>query len=119
MTIARGVQALSGYIAHINICQPDSEQTTSGISRFEDWALKQYAHGSPQQDLLVSLIHFNIARSLIRNTQILEISSEEMDDNAISRFCALGPKATDDEKALSLPPSLQPTKLQKATLHHP
>lgn len=42
-----------------------------------------------------------------------------MHDNAISRFCALGPKTMDDEKALSLPPSLQPTKLQKATLHHP
>lgn len=89
------------------------------LHRIENWALRQYAQGSPQQDLLISFIHFNIARSLVQNTQILEISSQEMDDNAISQFCALGSKIMDSEKILSLPLSLQPTKLQKATSHHP
>lgn len=64
-------------------------------------------------------MHFNIARSLVQNTQILELTSQEMHDDAISRFCALGPKTMNDKEALSLPPSLQPTKLQKATVHHP
>lgn len=119
VTTACTLQPLPCYISQINVCRPDSERTTSQISRFENWALRQYAQGSPQQDLLISFIHFNIARSLVRNTQILEINSQEMDDNAISRFCALGPKTVDNEKALSLPLSLQPTNLQKATPHHP
>ena len=89
------------------------------LHRIENWALRQYAQGSPQQDLLISLVHFNIARSLVQNTQILEISSQGMDDNAISQFYALGPKTMDNEKTLSLPLSLQPTKLQKAMPHHP
>lgn len=93
------MQAICDYVAHINICQSEFEQTPSGIPWFEDRALKQYAHGSLRQGLLVSLIHLNIALPLVRNTQTMEFSSQEMDDDASSRFCALDPKTTIDEKS--------------------
>jgi Domain of unknown function (DUF3425) len=87
------------------------------MHHFEAMAYRQYMLGSPRTDLLLHLIQFNFTNALIENTKILGLASEGLHDDAISPFNTAGPFQYDLEA--SLPPSLQPTLVQRTIPHHP
>lgn len=69
-------------------------------------------------DHLISLVYYNVYRALISNVHILglDLNLMYMDDYP-SPFLPLSQSATSNIHAL--PPSLQPTELQKTVAHHP
>jgi Domain of unknown function (DUF3425) len=69
-------------------------------------------------DHLISLVYYNVYRALIANVAILGLDLDLMTtDDYPSPFTPLSPTAS---SALnSLPPSLQPTALQRSIAHHP
>ncbi|GLA21662.1 hypothetical protein AnigIFM62618_011693 [Aspergillus niger] len=73
--------------------------------------------------MLLHLIQFNFIKALVQNMAILGLSSEQMDDDAISPFNKLGPWQAEqdyhDDFGASLPPSLRATVIQRTVLHHP
>jgi hypothetical protein len=70
----------------------------------------------PRSDQLLSLIQFNVFRAMILNFQLIGLDLEYIcDDDSISPFGTILP----DRGCTSLPPSLRPTSLQRAVIHHP
>lgn len=69
-------------------------------------------------DHLISLVYYNVYRALIANVQMLGLDVNLMyTDDYPSPFLPLSPTSTSNIR--NLPPSLQPTELQKAIAHHP
>ncbi|OAP59207.1 hypothetical protein AYL99_06505 [Fonsecaea erecta] len=69
-------------------------------------------------DHLISLIYYNVYRALISNTHMLGLDLNLMyTDDYPSPFLPLSQSATSNIR--HLPPSLQPTELQKTMAHHP
>jgi hypothetical protein len=69
-------------------------------------------------DHLISLVYYNVYRALISNVQMLGLDLNLMYlDDYPSPFLPLSPSA--NSNILHLPPTLQPTELQRTTAHHP
>ncbi|EXJ54995.1 uncharacterized protein A1O5_12734 [Cladophialophora psammophila CBS 110553] len=69
-------------------------------------------------DHLVSLVYYNVYRALISNTHMLGLDMNLMYlDDYPSPFLPMSQSATSNIR--HLPPSLQPTELQKTMPHHP
>lgn len=105
------------YLDHINVLEPDSERTRRMMHQLEALAYTEYMLGSVRTGLLLSLIQLNFTRALIRNAEILRLTSDKLHDEALSPFNIAGPWQVDFEA--SLPPSLRPTPLQRTVPHHP
>ncbi|PYH85224.1 hypothetical protein BO82DRAFT_275506, partial [Aspergillus uvarum CBS 121591] len=89
----------------------------SVLQRIEAVAREQHPSGDPRSDMLLHLIQFNFTRGQLQTMQILGLTSEHMDDDAISFFNLPGPWPHEMEQAL--PASLQPTLVQRTVVHHP
>ncbi|PWY66376.1 hypothetical protein BO94DRAFT_504351 [Aspergillus sclerotioniger CBS 115572] len=86
------------------------------LSVFEAAAYRSY-HGNPQADHLLTLAKLNMFRAFVRNIAMLGYTREWMTDDALSRFSIHGPHPK--LPVTTLPPSLQPTDLQRRQIHHP
>ncbi|KAG0649462.1 hypothetical protein D0Z07_4458 [Hyphodiscus hymeniophilus] len=70
----------------------------------------------PADQKLLTLLHFNLVRALLRNVYLLGLNPDLMDDDILSPFLDTSGTTPDLQK---LPPTLQPTHLQKTVPHHP
>ncbi|RAH86612.1 hypothetical protein BO86DRAFT_445097 [Aspergillus japonicus CBS 114.51] len=95
----------------------DISRPESVLERIEAVAREQHPSGDPRSDMLLHLIQFNFTRGQLQTMQILGLTSEHMDDDAISFFNLPGPWPHEMEHAL--PASLQPTLVQRTVVHHP
>jgi hypothetical protein len=97
------------------ICNFDLAEIPKMMFRFEESAYRDYALGSPRVDHLLTLIQFNVFRALLRNTSALGFTMEWLNEDALSPFNMTNPEPI----AISCPPNLRPTSLQRTILHHP
>ncbi|KGO47165.1 Protein of unknown function DUF3425 [Penicillium expansum] len=104
-------------IEDVRILDSHSIATKIKMQRLEMTARRYHMLGSPRTDLLLHLIQFNFTKALMENTMILGLTSDQLDDDAISPFNTTGPWQYDYESYL--PPSLQPTVIQRSIPHHP
>ncbi|QKX53204.1 uncharacterized protein TRUGW13939_00280 [Talaromyces rugulosus] len=111
---ARG---LMEEVEYIHILNPDSVETKRIMQHLGAIARHQYLLSSSHTDILPHLIQFNFTKALMENTRILGLTSEGLHDDAISPFNIAGPWKHDF--AVAVPPSLQPTILQRTVPHHP
>ncbi|KAF2105620.1 hypothetical protein BDV96DRAFT_608105 [Lophiotrema nucula] len=113
--------AILDAVRTINILDPESERNRIIMRAFEAVAHRHYMARKPEITLLPTLSQFNFVRALLANVDVLGLSSEEMNDNALSPFNSWGPRQVEASRALEsrLPLGLKPTGLQRATLHHP
>ncbi|KAJ5519051.1 Protein of unknown function DUF3425 [Penicillium expansum] len=96
-------------------CTIAPPQANSIMRQFESLALESYIRNSPDIDHLLSLSKLNIQHAIIENTRSIGMTMEWMqDDDAISIF-----NTTIPGFSVSIPPSLQPTELQRRIPHHP
>ncbi|KPM43131.1 hypothetical protein AK830_g3380 [Neonectria ditissima] len=82
------------------------------LQRFEAFAHQLYITRAPQVTILPILSQFNFIRALLANMDLLGLSSENMDNDALSPFNSPAP-------VTRLPGGLRPTDLQRTTSHHP
>lgn len=78
---------------------------------------QRYVQECLNTEPLLSLVQFNVTRSLVANAQILGYTSQLMARSAQSPFTAL--KYSDQNLPQGLPASLRPTVLQCTVPHHP
>jgi hypothetical protein len=88
--------------------------------RFREWfeakAYQSYLHGNPERDHLISLSRLNVHRAINENIAAIGMTTDWMkSDDSISIFNLTQPGFT----AEGIPPSLQPTVVQKQIPHHP
>jgi len=79
-------------------------------------AHQSYLLGSPTSDHLLTLTRINVFRALAHNMHLIGWTMEMMDDDAISPFNLPMPQHSLPDQ---IPPTLQPTRLQKSVMHHP
>ncbi|KAJ5962481.1 hypothetical protein N7501_007422 [Penicillium viridicatum] len=104
-------------IEDVHILHSHSIATKATMQRLEMAARQYYMLGSPRTDLLLHLIQFNFTKALMENTMILGLTSDQLHDDSISQFNSIGPWQYGYESYL--PPSLQPTPIQRSLPHHP
>jgi len=104
-------------IENVHILDADSEIAQATMRHLEMLAQNFYRLGSPRTDLLIHLIQFNFTKALIENIKIFGLTSNDMDDDALSPFNTEGPRKHDFHAFL--PDSLRPTSIQFSTPHHP
>ncbi|KAG4024975.1 hypothetical protein MFRU_076g00220 [Monilinia fructicola] len=73
----------------------------------------------PADSYLLTLLHFNVIRALTINVGILKLPVDRMDDDILSPFNIPSTSQYPPSDSLTLPPALQPTKLQMSIEHHP
>ena len=71
----------------------------------------------PEDQKLLTLLHFNLVRALTRNVFLLGLDPAQMNDDIPSPFTTAFGKHKLELHAL--PPTLRPTQLQKTIPHHP
>lgn len=72
---------------------------------------------APQPTALQTLVQLNVLDALTQNAATLNITIESLcAEDTLSPFAYNGPPRLDEA---SVPPSLQPTALQRAVSHHP
>lgn len=108
----------------VKILEPGWEGNRLVMQRFEAFATRNYISHIGALDILPSLSQFHFIKALFANIEVLGLSNEEMDDEALSPFNTfLGPFPQRPSLALArvsnLPTALQPTSLQHSTPHHP
>ncbi|KAL6911166.1 hypothetical protein GGI43DRAFT_379095 [Trichoderma evansii] len=121
-------------------CNMKLEDRFVFISRLQEFVSTNVAKYTLDSQLLLSVMQFNVIRGAMANAERMGLTMEMLSDNfTISAFCknailpALPPASSDDTAASSaendavsdgnelmhLPPSLQPTELQRKIIHHP
>ncbi|RYC62888.1 hypothetical protein CHU98_g3337 [Xylaria longipes] len=105
----------------IKVRDPESWETHSLVRAFEAFIYNSWLVRAPRPALLPSLVRFNLARAIMANAKVLGItSSQQLNDEAISNFNVEGPwPPSTNLEVGTLPTKLQPTDLQRRTLHHP
>lgn len=99
---------------------PKSWEADPCIRAFKEFIYANWLAQAPRPALLSSLVQFNFVRALMTNAAVLGITSSELGGETISYFYATGPcLSTVNPKVDALPSGLQPTDLQRRTLHHP
>lgn len=87
------------------------------LTQFAQQAYQDYTLAAPRPAALQTLVQLNVLDALAHNASALNITIESLcAENTLSPFTYHGPHRLDDA---SLPPSLQPTVLQRAVYHHP
>ncbi|KAK5634189.1 hypothetical protein RRF57_009903 [Xylaria bambusicola] len=90
------------------------------IRAFKDFMYTNWLVRAPRPALLHSLVQFNFVRALMANAIVLGITASQLGDAGISHFYAVRPLSPGiASKVDELPSGLQPTELQRQTLHHP
>ncbi|KAI8633902.1 hypothetical protein F5Y19DRAFT_415661 [Xylariaceae sp. FL1651] len=111
---------LKEIVEAINVRNPQSSENQCLIRAFEAFFYNNWQMSAPRPALLPSLVRFNLTRALITNAEVLGLTSSQLDDEAISHFHAVGPwPPSVNLEVNTLPAGLQPTDLQRRTLHHP
>ncbi|KAJ6171766.1 hypothetical protein N7470_000833 [Penicillium chermesinum] len=97
---------------------PDSRRL---LVQFAQEAYRSYMLGSPTSEHLLTLTKVNVFRAYIDNMKIIGNFSENICEDAISRFCEanLPDGASPAVEYSNIPINLQPTKIQRTIPHHP
>lgn len=96
------------------MCHLDLVETDKAILEFEKWA-ESRSFTSPNTDILLVLVEFNVFRALVSNGRVLGISvHDNLDDDALSPFAD-----HNYSHITTVPIALRPTKLQRDLPHHP
>ncbi|KAF4985077.1 hypothetical protein FDECE_16845 [Fusarium decemcellulare] len=114
------LRAVTVAVRRLDALDTGPEHNRIILQRFEAFAHQLYMVRSPHPTILPILSQFNFIRALLANMDILGISSEKMDNNTLSPFNSPNchrPSASTAPP--TLPEGLQPTSLQRTTLHHP
>ncbi|KAH6974251.1 hypothetical protein BKA56DRAFT_490745 [Ilyonectria sp. MPI-CAGE-AT-0026] len=113
------IRAVTAAVRRLNILDAGSEHNRTMLQRFEAFAHQLYMTRAPQPTILPILSQFNLIRALLANMDILGLSPEHMDKDALSPFNSPDRASTLTAPVARLPDGLRPTNLQCATLHHP
>lgn len=98
-------------------CQLELAGAAGRLMQFAQQAYQDYTLAAPRPAALQTLVQLNVRVALARNAAALNIAIESLcADHTLSPFMYHGPPRLDEA---SLPPSLQPTALQRAVNHHP
>lgn len=121
-------------------CNMKLEDRFDFFSRLQELVSKHIAKYTLDSQLLLSVMQFNVIRAAMANAERMGLTMEMLsNDYTISAFCknavlpTLPPASSDATMAFSaensaasdgneltpLPPSLQPTELQRRVIHHP
>ncbi|KAB5540304.1 hypothetical protein GE09DRAFT_1290113 [Coniochaeta sp. 2T2.1] len=93
-----------------------SAETRIKLGTFAQQAYRDYVLSSPRPSALQTLIQFNVINALTSNAETLNLPVDNMcDDSLISPFNSGVPSPS----WAAYPPSLRPTAVQLAVLHHP
>lgn len=108
----------------VKILEPSWEGNQVALQRFETFATRCYTARINALSLLPSLAQFHFVKALFANMEVLGLSDDEMDDEALSPFNSLlGPFPVQPQHTVArfskLPTALRPTDRQSATPHHP
>ncbi|KAL2826683.1 hypothetical protein BDW59DRAFT_63060 [Aspergillus cavernicola] len=107
-------------IEDVHILHLDTRATILQMQRLEALARQYYMSCSPRTDLLLHLVQLNFTRALMENATVLGLTSDKLHDDALSPFNTAGPHPNDCNLVNeALPPSLQPTMVQRSIPHHP
>ncbi|KAL5326528.1 hypothetical protein ACEPPN_004214 [Leptodophora sp. 'Broadleaf-Isolate-01'] len=117
-------EAIVRIINLVKILEPRWEGNQLVLQRFEAFATSRCSSRLGALDILPSLSQFHFVKALFANMEVLGLSDEEMEDEALSPFNRLrGPLPLQEEltgkRFTTLPTALQPTELQNAIPHHP
>lgn len=98
------------------ICQLTAAERRSLFEQLQDLVGRYLARHQLQGELLVPIMQLNILRAMMSNAAHFGLTPELLHQDILSPFNTTGPRAIN---VASLPPSLQPTSLQKEITHHP
>lgn len=99
-----------------SICDLGASKTMKLLKQLEERVYQGLMLGSPTTDNLLTLVQFNLLRSIINNIFVLGLSMELMsEEDILSPFNTLNLGRPET----SLPPSLRPTMIQRTIAHHP
>lgn len=96
------------------MCELADDQRAQVLRRLQNQVYSCTTQNWLRSDLLFSVAQFNIINALCKNATSLGLTIQLLHLNNPSQFNTLlpGPRFT-------LPPSLQPTRIQTETIHHP
>ncbi|KAL1968694.1 hypothetical protein VTN77DRAFT_1520 [Rasamsonia byssochlamydoides] len=98
------------------ICTLPVEELNKLMIEFEKRAYTHYILGSPATDHLLHLVRFNAFRAYLSNSDYLRLTVDDVRlEDSISPFN----RGVLTYPESSLPPTLQPTALQRSVPHHP
>lgn len=98
------------------ICQLTTAECSSLFEQLQDLVGWYLARHQLEGELLVPIMQLNIFRAMMSNAAHFGLTPESLHQDILSPFNTAAPWAID---VASLPPSLQPTSLQKVVTHHP
>ncbi|KAL1854970.1 hypothetical protein Plec18170_004382 [Paecilomyces lecythidis] len=96
-------------------CELEPWEKSDFLQRLQDIVQGSMIKRLLNTELLAPVAQFNIIRAMISNAAYLSLTMELLRDDISSPFNIHLPQSP----ALDLPPSLQPTALQKQVIHHP
>ncbi|KAK2605545.1 hypothetical protein N8I77_008375 [Diaporthe amygdali] len=98
-------------------CHLELPGAISRLTDFVQQAYQDYMLAAPRPTALQTLVQLNVLDALAQNAATLNITIESLcAEDTLSPFAYNGPPRPDEA---SLPPSLQPTALQRTVSHHP
>ncbi|CEJ87840.1 hypothetical protein VHEMI04529 [[Torrubiella] hemipterigena] len=98
------------------ICQLTTAECSSLLEQLENLVGRYLARHQLDGELLVPIMQLNIVRAMMSNAAHFGLTPELLHQDIPSPFNITGPLAIN---VANLPPSLQPTSLQKEITHHP
>ncbi|XXG98841.1 hypothetical protein Hte_005171 [Hypoxylon texense] len=122
MHTTEDTKAVIRAINLMNVLEANSEHNRLVMQRFEELASRSYAIRVPQLSILPTLSQYNFMRALLANVDVLGLSDDDMNDDALSPFNPVaGPARANSSRARlsQLPAGLRPTEVQRTVLHHP
>jgi hypothetical protein len=99
-----------------HICQLKSAEYGVLLQHLQDLVSRNFTRRLLDGELLVPVMQFNIIRAMSSNAACLGLTMELLRQDINSPFNTILPWAAN---GTNLPPSLQPTALQKQIVHHP
>jgi hypothetical protein len=100
--------------ASFHLCELADDDRARVLRRLQDRVYSSTTRTPLSSDLLFSITQFNIISALCKNATCLGLTLQLLHLDNPSRFNMLQPDAS-----FILPPSLQPTRLQREIIHHP
>ncbi|KAK5989618.1 hypothetical protein PT974_07872 [Cladobotryum mycophilum] len=112
----------AGMILHgsdkrkLHFCELEAAERHRLLQQLQDVVAHNFSQRVLDSGLLLSVTQFNIIRAMVSNAGCLGLTMDLLQEDINSPFNALLPWTAN---LTALPPSLQPTALQKQTIHHP
>lgn len=97
-------------------CQWTATERKQALEHLQAVVARNALHHTPDATLLTSVPRHNTIRAMMFNAAYLGLTIELLREDILSPFNVAGPLVLDPA---TLPPSLQPTALQKQIVHHP